>query len=52
MEIGEILYVKKRTQWRRWLEKNHTKASHIWLVYCNQASGKPTIEVAMTNSVK
>jgi uncharacterized protein YdeI (YjbR/CyaY-like superfamily) len=43
MEIGEILYVKKRTQWRRWLETNHAKASHIWLVYCNQASGKPTI---------
>jgi uncharacterized protein YdeI (YjbR/CyaY-like superfamily) len=43
MEIGETLYVKNRKQWRRWLEKNHAKASHIWLVYCNQASGKPTI---------
>ena len=43
MEIGETLYVKNRNQWRRWLEKNHAKASHIWLVYCNQASGKPTI---------
>lgn len=43
MEIGETLYVKNRKQWRKWLEKNHAKASCIWLVYCNQASGKPTI---------
>lgn len=43
MEIGETLYVKNRKAWRRWLEKNHAKASHIWLVYCNQASGRPTI---------
>ncbi len=43
MEIGATLYVKNRKQWRRWLEKNHAKAWCIWLVYCNQASGKPTI---------
>ncbi|HEU5402198.1 MAG TPA: YdeI/OmpD-associated family protein [Terriglobales bacterium] len=43
MEIGETLYVSSRKQWRKWLEKNHAKVSSIWLVYCNQASGKPTI---------
>jgi uncharacterized protein YdeI (YjbR/CyaY-like superfamily) len=43
MEIGETLYIENRKQWRRWLEKNYAKASHIWLVYCNQASGKPRI---------
>jgi uncharacterized protein YdeI (YjbR/CyaY-like superfamily) len=43
MEIGETLYVRNRKQWRKWLEKNHAKARCIWLVYCNQASGKPTI---------
>jgi uncharacterized protein YdeI (YjbR/CyaY-like superfamily) len=43
MEIDETLYVDDRKQWRRWLEKNYAKSSHIWLVYRNQASGKPTI---------
>ncbi len=43
MEVGETLYVKNRKQWRKWLEKKHAKVSHIWLVYCNRASGKPAI---------
>ncbi len=43
MEIGDTLYVKNRKQWRTWLEKNHHRLAEIWLVYCNQASGKPTI---------
>ncbi len=43
MEIGETLYVKNRKEWHKWLKKNHAKTSHVWLVYCNQASGKPTI---------
>ncbi len=41
MNIGKTLYVKNRTQWRTWLEKNHDKASEIWLIYYRKASGKP-----------
>ncbi len=43
MNIGKTLYVKNRKQWRVWLEKNHAKAKEIWLVYCTQASGLPSI---------
>lgn len=43
MEIGRTLYVTNRKQWRKWLEKNHASASEIWLVYCNNESGKASI---------
>jgi uncharacterized protein YdeI (YjbR/CyaY-like superfamily) len=43
MEIGKTLYVKDRDKWRRWLEKNHAKASEIWLIYYRKSSGKPRI---------
>lgn len=43
MEIGEVLYVTTREQWRQWLENNHDKADEIWLIYYNKKSGKPRI---------
>ncbi|HUQ85546.1 MAG TPA: YdeI/OmpD-associated family protein [Candidatus Limnocylindrales bacterium] len=43
MEISKTLYVKTRSEWRKWLEKNHDKAPGIWLVYYKKASGKPRI---------
>lgn len=43
MDVGKTLYVTTRKQWRTWLEKNHAKASEIWLVYCKQASGRAFI---------
>jgi uncharacterized protein YdeI (YjbR/CyaY-like superfamily) len=43
MEIGERLYVTNRNDWRKWLKKNHDKATEIWLVYYNKKSGKPRI---------
>ena len=43
MEIGKTLYVKDRDKWRRWLEKNHAKASEIWLIYYRKSSGKPRV---------
>ena len=43
MEIGKTLYVKDRDKWRRWLEKNHAKASEIWLIYYIKSSGKPRV---------
>ncbi len=43
MEITETLYVTDRNDWRAWLEKNHTTAKEIWLVYYNKKSGKPRI---------
>lgn len=43
MEITETLYLTDRNDWRAWLEKNHTSAREIWLVYYNKKSGKPRI---------
>jgi uncharacterized protein YdeI (YjbR/CyaY-like superfamily) len=43
MDVGKTLYVTTRKQWRKWLEKNHDKATEIWFVYCNNASGKVAV---------
>jgi uncharacterized protein YdeI (YjbR/CyaY-like superfamily) len=43
MDIGETLYLTTREQWRDWLEKQHTTAPEIWLVFYTKASGQPTL---------
>lgn len=42
----EKVYAKDRTAFRKWLEKNHTSAPGIWLVYYKKYSGKPSISYA------
>lgn len=42
-EITEIFYPKKRADWRKWLEKNHTTKTEIWLRRFKKATGKPCI---------
>jgi uncharacterized protein YdeI (YjbR/CyaY-like superfamily) len=39
----EKVYAKDRLTFRKWLEKNHTSAPGIWLVYYKKNSGKPSI---------
>lgn len=43
MEIGKILYLTKRSEWRAWLSKNHNKEPDIWLLFYSKASGKPRL---------
>jgi uncharacterized protein YdeI (YjbR/CyaY-like superfamily) len=43
MNIGKTLYVKTRSEWRTWLEKNYDREKDIWLIYYRKASGKPRI---------
>jgi uncharacterized protein YdeI (YjbR/CyaY-like superfamily) len=43
MDIGKALYVTTRKQWRAWLQKNHAGVKEIWLVYCTNESGKPSL---------
>ncbi|UCF83808.1 MAG: YdeI/OmpD-associated family protein [Desulfobacteraceae bacterium] len=43
MEIGKTLYPTQREEWRDWLQRNFTKATEIWLVFPNKASGKPRL---------
>jgi uncharacterized protein YdeI (YjbR/CyaY-like superfamily) len=38
-----ILYVKSRDSWRAWLQKNHSTARDVWLIYYKVGSGKPRI---------
>ncbi|MBS1772082.1 MAG: YdeI/OmpD-associated family protein [Bacteroidetes bacterium] len=40
--FGEY-YAKDRKTWRKWLEKNHTKAPGIWLIYYKNGSGKTRV---------
>lgn len=43
MEIGETFYPTTRTQWRKWLQRNHASKDEIWLVIHTKASGKPSL---------
>lgn len=43
MNIGTILTVNSRKEWRAWLAKNYKTASDIWLVNFRKASGKQLI---------
>lgn len=43
MNIEKTLYVTKRNNWRKWLEKNFDKEKEIWLVYPKKSSGKKRI---------
>jgi uncharacterized protein YdeI (YjbR/CyaY-like superfamily) len=43
MNIGNILEVPDRLEWRKWLRKNHKKEKEIWLVYYKKGSGKKRI---------
>jgi uncharacterized protein YdeI (YjbR/CyaY-like superfamily) len=39
----EKVYAKDRATFRKWLQKNHTSAPGIWLVYYKKNSGKASI---------
>ena len=43
MEITKTFYAKDRERWRTWLEKNHNKATEIWLVFYKKHTKKPSV---------
>lgn len=43
MEITKTFYPKNRSQWRKWLDKNHKKQKEIWLIFYKKHTGKPRI---------
>lgn len=43
MEISETLCVSDRSEWREWLEQNHTEKTEVWLIYPRKSSGRPRI---------
>jgi uncharacterized protein YdeI (YjbR/CyaY-like superfamily) len=38
-----LLRVTTRKQWRAWLQKNHARATEVWLVYAKAHTGKPRV---------
>ena len=40
------LYLTTRSEWRKWLEENHSSADEVWLIYYKKPSGKPRIPYA------
>lgn len=40
------IHHKTRHAWRKWLEKNHTKAPGIWLIYYKKETGKRRLSYA------
>lgn len=43
MEITNTFYPSNISEWRQWLEQNHSTAREIWLIYYKKQSGKPTV---------
>jgi uncharacterized protein YdeI (YjbR/CyaY-like superfamily) len=39
----EALKFRDRAAWRRWLARNHAKASEIWIVFAKKGSGVPSV---------
>ena len=37
---------KSRSEWRRWLEKNHSTSPGIWFTYYKKETGKPRVSYA------
>ena len=37
------VHPKSRAEWRKWLEKNHTRTEGIWLISYKKETGKPRV---------
>ena len=42
----KITHPKTRSQWRKWLEKNHSTSPGVWLTYYKKESGKRKFDYA------
>jgi uncharacterized protein YdeI (YjbR/CyaY-like superfamily) len=38
------VHPETRAEWRKWLEKNHTRPEGVWLITYKKATGKPRVE--------
>ena len=38
------VHPKSRSEWRKWLEKNHTRNEGVWLISYKKATGKPRVD--------
>ena len=42
----KTFHPKTRSQWRKWLEKNHSTSSGVWLIYYKTETGKRKLSYA------
>jgi uncharacterized protein YdeI (YjbR/CyaY-like superfamily) len=38
------IHPKSRLEWRKWLEKNHTRKEGVWFISYKKATGKPRVD--------
>ncbi len=38
------IHPKTRSEWRRWLKENHTRAEGVWLISYKKGTGRPRLE--------
>jgi uncharacterized protein YdeI (YjbR/CyaY-like superfamily) len=43
MAGSEGRHCRNRSEWRKWLQRNHDKKDEIWLVYYKKHTGKPSV---------
>ncbi len=43
-EKKSMVYARSRAEWRKWLEKNHSKEKFVWLVVYKVHTGKPGLK--------
>jgi uncharacterized protein YdeI (YjbR/CyaY-like superfamily) len=42
-EVANALLFKNKSEWRSWLEKNHTILDEVWLIHYKKKSGKKNL---------
>ncbi len=40
----EQLYIKNRSEWRKWLRSNYSKSDGVWLIFYKQHTGKISLD--------
>jgi uncharacterized protein YdeI (YjbR/CyaY-like superfamily) len=43
VKLTTTLYVKTRTEWRKWLSQHHRSESEIWLIFYKRHTGQPSL---------
>jgi uncharacterized protein YdeI (YjbR/CyaY-like superfamily) len=42
-ETKEPIFFSSPAEWRRWLQRNHSKAGEVWVGFHKRATGKPSL---------
>jgi uncharacterized protein YdeI (YjbR/CyaY-like superfamily) len=42
------LYIQTRSEWRKWLSKNHKNSDGVWLVYYKKETGRPSLNYELS----